>query len=188
MDIADVVTRVAFDPDKQFVMSFNAAAFADDDRTLQVIQYIDENKLSDVAVGRNDVPCDPELVKAMLAGRPAQQQIAAPAEKAAASQGQTFALPPRTNGAAPAEEKPAPEKPPSKSRKPPQQALSPAEQVEQATQTGDIPAFLKQQRETQASDGPLPSTPPRFGVGQAPPPPAEIADALSKAMALPTRR
>ena len=53
LDIADVVTRVEFDPDKQFVMKFSAVEYADDEYTLKVIDYIDANKLSDEAVGRN---------------------------------------------------------------------------------------------------------------------------------------
>src|ERR1700722_1369052 len=42
-DLADLVTRVEFDPDKQFTMKFTAVALADDDRTMQVIDYIDPN-------------------------------------------------------------------------------------------------------------------------------------------------
>lgn len=96
MDIADVVTRASWDPDKQFVMTFNAVAFADDERTIQLIDYIDQNKLSDAAVGRNDVAHDPAQVAAMLAGRPAPQAIAPPAAQPAPQTPQ-FSLPPRAN-------------------------------------------------------------------------------------------
>lgn len=78
LDVADVVTRVTFDPQKQFTMLFQAVALADDDRTIQLIDYIDANKLSDVAVGRGDVACDPQQVSAMIASRP-MQQIPGPA-------------------------------------------------------------------------------------------------------------
>src|SRR5713226_2393922 len=82
LDIADVVTRVEFDPDpnRLFTLTFAATEYADDEYTLKVIDYIDANKLSDVAVGRNDVACDPELVR-QIAAAPAQRQIAAPAQE-----------------------------------------------------------------------------------------------------------
>lgn len=218
MDIADFVTRVEFDPERQFVMKFTPVAFADDERTLQLIEYIDANKLSDAAVGRNDVACEPEQVKAMLAGRPAQQAIAPPA--AQAPQTQQFQLPPRqapqqiahsqgvdvsfTKAAA---EQPAAPKPRA-SRKPKDEApagasvaapfMAPAvtsgptagapSSTPQPAPNGDameIPAFL---RRTQDALAPAPSAPPRFNIGQAPTPPAAIADALQAAMNLPTRR
>lgn len=94
MDIADVVTRISFDPDRQFVMQFQAVAFADDERTMQLIDYIDANKLSDAAVGRNDVACDPAAVTAMLAGAARPTALPAPA---APAQSQQFQLPPRTS-------------------------------------------------------------------------------------------
>jgi hypothetical protein len=194
-DIADFVTRVEFDPDKQFVMTFKPSAWADDEHTLQVIEYIDQNKLSDQAVGRLDVACDPEVVAARLAAGPAPAAIAAPA---APKPAQNFALPPRTNGAAPqalnappaasapAAPPAAPPKPArgaSKAKAEPQEVIPPTGAQEIDT---TIPAFLR--RAPEATQGVNPPAPPRFGVGQAPPPPAEIADALSKAMALPTRR
>src|SRR5229473_5058789 len=75
LDIADVVTRVEFDPNRQFVMKFQATEYADDEYTLKVIDYIDANKLSDIAVGRNDVACDPKQVRA-IAAAPTQRQLA----------------------------------------------------------------------------------------------------------------
>ncbi len=76
LDIADVVTRVEFDPDpnRLFTLTFAATEYADDEYTLKVIDYIDANKLSDVAVGRNDVACDPELVR-QIAQAPRPHQI-----------------------------------------------------------------------------------------------------------------
>lgn len=200
-DIADFVTRVAFDPDKQFVMTFQPTAWADDERTLQVIEYIDANRLSDQAVGRNDVALEPEQVRAMLAGRPQQQAIAAPAPKPAA-QPQTFALPPRQPvlnqaPAAPAAQEAPPAAPAPRSRKAKEQpALPPSHAPSAATQpavtggsastdVGEIPAFLR--RTTDNAPSAVAAPPPRFGVGQPPAPPPEIADALAKAMSLPTR-
>lgn len=201
MDIADVVTRISFDPDRQFVMQFQAVAFADDERTIQLIDYIDANKLSDAAVGRNDVACDPEAVKLMLAGVARPAAIAAPAPAAPAPQGQQFTLPPRT---APAqiEQQPAPA-PTSRARKPkPEQAPSAASpaapfmtpaadpaprsppQGSNGAAGEGIPDFLKRTNEPPAA----PAAPLRFGVGPAPTPPPAIQDALNAAMNLPTRR
>lgn len=213
MDIADVVTRISFDPDRQFVMQFAAVAFADDERTIQLIDYIDANKLSDAAVGRNDVACDPAAVRAMLetGGRPAA--IAAPAAQAA-PQGQQFQLPPRQIEQQP----PAPVAPPKsrgrqKAKAAPPAGASPAAPFMApaagnpapsaalaalpATRQGSaiaspsngqadtgIPDFLRRTGDAP----PAPSAPPRFGVGPAPTPPAAIQDALNAAMNLPTRR
>ena len=101
MDVADFITRVSFDPDRQFVMEFKPVAFADDDRSIALLKYIEENRLSDAAVGRNDVACDPEQVKLILAGSAQRQTIAAPnpAQAQARQEGQQFQLPPRGNGA-----------------------------------------------------------------------------------------
>jgi hypothetical protein len=191
MDIADVVTRVAFDPDKQFVMTFVASAYADDERTMQLIEYIDANQLSDAAVGRNDVAFDPDRVRAMLAGAPTQAALP-PAQTAPAPQAQQFTLPPRTapaQVAAPVQEAaPPPASKPRGRPKAAQETQTPGPQGNGAAPDIDtsIPAFLRRTPDAPASANV--TAPPRFGVGQAPPPPAEIADALSKAMALPTRR
>lgn len=208
MDIADVVTRISFDPDRQFVMQFQAVAFADDERTIQLIDYIDANKLSDAAVGRNDVACDPEAVKLMLAGAARPAALPAPAAQAA-PQSQQFSLPPRT---APAqiEQQAPPAAPAGRGRKkadtPPAGAgpaapfMAPAvgsaptavREAAHATATfpsnGDgmgIPDFLKRANESPPS---APTAPPRFGVGAAPTPPPAIQAALDQAMNLPTRR
>lgn len=204
MDIADVVTRIAFDPDRQFVMQFQAVAFADDERTIQLIDYIDANKLSDAAVGRNDVACDPAAVTAMLAGAARPAALPAPAA-APATNGQTFSLPPRT---APAqiEQQPAasPAAPATRGRKKADQApstaspaapfMAPAANPAPGPQSqasngaaGDlgIPDFLRRTNEAPPS---APAAPPRFGVGNPPTPPAAIQDALNAAMNLPTRR
>lgn len=65
-DIADVVTRIGM-IDKR--LTFAAVSMADDEATLQLIEHIDANGLSDIAVGRNDTACDPGRVKAMLGSR-----------------------------------------------------------------------------------------------------------------------
>lgn len=210
MDIADVVTRISFDPGRQFVMQFQAVAFADDERTIQLIDYIDANKLSDAAVGRNDVAADPEQVKLRLAGA-APAALAAPVAQAVPAQ--QFTLPPRAASAqieapiVPAALAPAA----TRGRKkadvaPPAPAGGAAPFMAPATPSvpsgpaagalrtvaspsngaaGDgIPDFLRRTNEAP----PAPSTPPRFGVGAAPTPPPAIQEALDKAMNLPTRR
>ena len=206
LDIADVVTRIEFDPDKQFVMTFKATEYADDDHTLKVIDYIDANKLSDAAVGRNDVACDPEQVKAMIAAGGQRAQLAPPA---AETREQSFGtLPPRAaqgqlsqqangiNQPGPAQEA-APKRTPKPKPAPAQNggtapfmaSAVPAANPPPATTTtapadDGIPSFLRR-----SSEAPAPSAPtPRFGVGNAPTPPPAILDAVNQAMNLPTRR
>lgn len=211
-DIADFVTRVSFDPAKQFVMVFQPVAFADDERTLQVIEYIDANKLSDEAVGRNDVAFAPEQVTAMLAGQPAAPALPPPA---AAAPAQQFTLPPRQQQA-PAQLPPPPAEPAQPaaprgrrravggqapaapaSAAPAAPFMAPATPQFQAPpaapaatlpqQDGlQIPDFLKR-NPTLAPAVPAAPTP-RFGMVDAPPPPPGVADALNSAMSLPTRR
>jgi hypothetical protein len=207
LDIADVVTRVEFDPDKQFVMKFQAVEYADDEHTLQVIDYIDANKLSDVAVGRNDVACDPEQVKAMLAAGPQAARLAAPAPAPAPNAfGQ---LPPRGAAPLPPPEASAPAAAPKPRKprgggqaeasangaaapfmapdaRPGPAAAAPSSAPQSAPPADDgIPSFLRR-----ASEAPAPAAPagPRFGVGHAPTPPGPILDAVNQAMSLPTRR
>jgi hypothetical protein len=199
MDINDVVTRVSFDPEKQFVMVFQPIAFADDERTIQLVQYIYENKLADVAVGRNDVAHDPENVKRLLAASPmatqAQISPASPAPQGA----QQFQLPPRGPIAGAAQSAPkAPKVPKGHGGRSAADALNPSPAAAQATpptlppvqNDGGIPAFL---RRAPAAVGPgaagaPPMPPQRNGVGGAPPPPPGLSEALGKAMSLPTRR
>jgi hypothetical protein len=213
LDIADVVTRVEFDPDKQFVMTFKATEYADDDHTLKVIDYIDANKLSDVAVGRNDAACDPEQVRAVLGAPPVKQIVATPQQLREQNFG---TLPPRGAGAqgvgqpAQIEAQPEPTAPKPRSRAKPAPAsvqnggAQSAPFMAPAVRTGpaaaaqslepppaqkndgmpDVPAFLRR-----SSEAPAPAAnTPRFGVGQAPKPPAEIQDAVNQAMGLSTRR
>jgi len=213
LDIADVVTRVEFDPDKQFVMTFKAVGYADDDYTLKVIDYIDANKLSDVAVGRNDVAIDPAVFK--LAAPAARAALPAPeAEKP----GQNFgALPPRgapqqIEHAPQREAAPEPAKPTRSRAKPkedapaqngaaapfmahavtsgptadaPSSTPQPAQRTAPSGPVDDgVPAFL---RRTSEAPAPAAQTP-RFGVAQPPTPPGPILDAVTAAMSLPTRR
>ena len=72
VDIADLVTRVEWSTEKQFVLTFRPVGWASDERTLQVIDYIDQNHLADTAIGLNDQPCDPQQVAARLQQLPAQ--------------------------------------------------------------------------------------------------------------------
>jgi hypothetical protein len=207
MDVADVVTRVAFDPDRQFIMTFTAVAFADDEQTLQLIQHIDDNHLSDAAVGRNDVACDPEQVKAMIAGRPAQAAVAynhTPANgQASSAPAPQRQLPPRTQPApTPTGQEVMPPKPRGRgANRPalpagnapagePSAASAPATNGAAPANGADpgIPSFLRRNADNTTPAAPAAAPAPKFGVGRAPPPPAEISDALNKAMALPTRR
>lgn len=89
VDIADLVTRLEWSTEKQFVITFRPVGWASDERTLQVIDYIDQNHLADQAIGLNDQPCDPQRVAEMLGSRPAPQQLAAPSAPP-----QQFQLPP----------------------------------------------------------------------------------------------
>lgn len=102
LDLADVVMRIEWDVDKQFTMKFSVVGLADDDRTVQVIDYIDANALADLAVGRNDVAWDPEAMKLRLASvqmpalaPPAQQAPAQQAPAQQAPQQAGFTLPPQ---------------------------------------------------------------------------------------------
>ena len=194
LDIADMVTRLEFDPNKMGVLQFRAVAYADDDHTMKLIEYIDANRLADVAVGRNDVAHDPEMVKQLLAGRP-QPVLQAPAPAAPAPQAQPFALPPRQQEA-PAQLPPpaAAPAPVPKTRKPRTAAAAPAgtpqfmapaasanAQPQLPPQNLDVPPFLRRD-----ANNALPTPPtPKFGMVDNPPaPPPGVAEA----MALPTRR
>jgi hypothetical protein len=196
-DVCDFVTRVSFDPERQGVMVFTASAWVEDgDPLLEKMEYIHANALSDLAVGRQDVAFDPERVKALLAGEK-REAIAAPAQQAAPRLGQQASV---QQLEAPAAEPP---KPRIRSKKegpaanggtapfmapaaattlpaaaPPQGAGAPPSDM-------DIPSFLKR-----TSEAPAPATqaPPRFGIGGAPKPPDQIADAVAQAMNLPSRR
>ena len=205
-DIADVVTRIGM-VDKR--LTFAAVSLADDEATLRLIEHIDTNHLSDAAVGRNDVACDPARVTAMLEGRtvilpppvapaapdhpmPPPRHIAAPAAPVA-HQPETAAGAP----ASPTAPKRGRPRGPAASMQAPATApfMTAAAAPAPLPPTGvlDVPDFLKQQNGA-------PSTPPvaatgapaapqqRFGMAAAPAPPPAVADALSAAMNLPTRR
>lgn len=73
IDVADVVTRVQFDPERPFVMFFEAVGWIDS-REVEKIFYIDDRKLADVAVGRTDIAVDPGMVRLAAPAQPAQQQ------------------------------------------------------------------------------------------------------------------
>jgi hypothetical protein len=200
LDMADVVTRVSWAPDKQFVLAFSAVSLADDENTLALIDHIHSNGLSDTAVGRLDVAHAPERVAQMLARPQGQAAAALAAPAGAALNGQL--LPPRpqlVQQAAqeqPAEQATQQEQPkqPRAPRAPrptaaptgpapftpPVQAAAP---IAPSTD-GGIPAFLHR-----PTNG-VPATPPapKFGVGPAPGVPASLAEGLSKAMSLPTRK
>lgn len=218
LDLADLVTRIEFDPDKTGVMLFKPAGWADDDRTIQLLQYIETNNLGAAAVGRNDVALDPARF-ALPAKTVPYEQIAAPVAPQAPPQ--QFALPPR-QAAAPPAVLPAPVAPPASPEAPRQKRRaatpSPAQEAQVApfmaaaqentvagrpvlqhtpmpmmggnanAQIPAIPEFLR--RDGQAGPRQDASVPPtpQFGMGAGAPPPPDVAQALQSAMSLPTRR
>jgi hypothetical protein len=66
LDVADVVTRLAWAQDKNFQLTFAPVGWTDA-RSVQVIEYVDQNKLMDVPLGRNDVALDPDKFQALPA-------------------------------------------------------------------------------------------------------------------------
>lgn len=117
MDVADVVTRVGFDVEKPNVLTFAPVAMADDERSLQVIEYIDANHLADGPCGLNDKPADPATVAQMVANRPQQAQLAPP-PAGAAQQAPNVTQMPQRAPAAPAPALPAPAAQPAAPRAP----------------------------------------------------------------------
>ena len=97
LDIADMITRVEWDPQRPFVMNFRSVGWADDPHTLALLQHIDDNHLSDAAVNRHDVAMDPAVVTQLLANRGQAPALAAPVAPQAPQQ---YQLPPRTPGVA----------------------------------------------------------------------------------------
>ncbi len=91
LDVADVVTRLGWAADKNFQLTFAPVGWTDE-RSQQVIEYVDTNKLMDLPLGRTDVAMDPEKVQALLTNKP----VAAPSLPPAAAQAppQQFTLPP----------------------------------------------------------------------------------------------
>jgi hypothetical protein len=203
-DICDVVTRIEFDPQKQFTMLFSCSAWADDDISLQKVEYIFNKDLGAIACGRNDVAIDPNVFGALP--RPAAQAaIAAPQPQPAQhalpprQPAQQQVLPPPTNGAAQPRAPRAPRQPKAQAQLPAgapasapfmSAATPPAQpadgQATAAGANGDIPAFLRRAPDNSVPQ--TPASPARFGIAQAPPPPAEIASAVQQAMSLPSRR
>lgn len=129
LDIADMITRVEWDDQRPFIMTFRAAGWADDERTVQMIEYIDANHLSDVAVNRADTAIDPNTFRQLAA--PQSNVPVAPAAP------QQFALPPRASSpAAVAAAPPLSQTPPmpprrrrSLSRRPPSPPGSPVDRT-----------------------------------------------------------
>lgn len=141
MDIADVITRIEFDPAKQFVMTFKPIAFADSDYDFQKLQYIVDNKLSDTAVGRNDVAHNPATIGAAPA-------LAAPAPQ----QNAQFQLPPR-QAAAP-QQLPPPAAAPAVPPAPQQFAVPP----QAPAPTAETPQPRRRGRQPQAQQAPAAPT------------------------------
>jgi hypothetical protein len=68
-DLMDFVTRLTFEDGKMGILKFECVAWADNQAVVDYIEYIHQNRLADVVVGRNDVAWDPEAFKAMIAAR-----------------------------------------------------------------------------------------------------------------------
>jgi hypothetical protein len=113
VDIGDMVTRLTFDPQASHPkLKFEPVGWADDTHTLQMIDYIYDQELDVAAVGLNDVPADPEIVKQAIGLRaqyaqlahqsqpvyPAGAQQSAPVYPQGAQQAAQFQLPPRQEG------------------------------------------------------------------------------------------
>ena len=88
LDIADFITRAAWDPNKQFTLLFSAVNWVNAPIDLQRMEHIETNKLGDPIVGRTDVACNPQQVVAMLAGPGPSAALPPPAAPA------QFQLPP----------------------------------------------------------------------------------------------
>jgi hypothetical protein len=207
VDIGDMVTRLSFDAEASHPrLKFEPVGWADDTHTLQMIDYIYDQQLDVAAVGLNDVPADPEIVKQAIGLRAQYAQLAPQAAQPA-----QFQLPPRQgNGGAPpfaqsvATTPQVTSKPRGRPRKPqePQPLAAPAapqfSPPTPATPVAapgmpDIPEFL---RRPAANTAPPPAPPaqpqpaitPQYGMAAAPPPPPQVAEALHAAMRMPPRR
>ena len=77
VDIGDMVTRLSFDAEASHPrLKFEPVGWADDAYTLQMIDYIYDQQLDVAAVGLNDVPADPEIVKQTIGLRAQYAQLA----------------------------------------------------------------------------------------------------------------
>jgi len=77
VDIGDMVTRLSFDAEASHPrLKFEPVGWADDAYTLQMIDYIYDQELDVAAVGLNDVPADPEIVKQAIGLRAQYAQLA----------------------------------------------------------------------------------------------------------------
>jgi hypothetical protein len=97
VDIGDMVTRLSFDSEASHPrLKFEPVGWADDAYTLQMIDYIYDQQLDVAAVGLNDVPADPEIVKQAIGLRAQYAQLAPQAAQPA-----QFQLPSRQEPAQP---------------------------------------------------------------------------------------
>jgi len=77
VDIGDMITRLSFDDKASHPrLKFEPVGWADDAYTLQMIDYIYDQQLDVAAVGLNDVPADPEIVKQAIGLRAQYAQLA----------------------------------------------------------------------------------------------------------------
>ncbi len=211
-DMGEMVTRLSFDPEASHPkLKFEPVDYANDTHTLQMIDYIYDQQLDVAAVGLNDVPADPELVKQAIDMRAQYAQLAPQrgnGMQAPQSQHvqinppaqQQFQLPPRQEPAV----QEAPKNPRGRPRKAPEQITAaptpqfqppaPAAPVAAAPGLPDIPEFLRRPAVNAAPPvPPQPAQPqpllnPQFGMAAAPPPPPQVQEALQAAMRMPPRR
>jgi hypothetical protein len=117
VDIGDMVTRLSFDAEASHPkLKFEPVGWADDTHTLQMIDYIYDQQLDVAAVGLNDVPADPDLVKQAIELRAQYAQLAPQSARPAQFQLPRWTPPPAQdaqqvspgNGAAPEQVAPKP--------------------------------------------------------------------------------
>jgi hypothetical protein len=181
VDVADVVTRLSFDPDAVGILKFEPVSWIDEP-TAAAMSDIWAKKLTDDLVGRKDTPID------AMPAQPTPQQIAPPPSAPPP-------VPPAAAVASPApQESPAPARrrgrPPKEetqqvNQMPPQQMQFGASQMP-ADDGLDIPPFLKRDAPPPAPKASAP-TPAQFGMQQPAAPNPELMAMLEGAMSLPTK-
>jgi len=201
VDMSDMVTRLTFDLDTAHPkIKFEPSGWADDQYTMDLIDYIYDNQLDRAAACLDDQAADPETVKQSIELRAQYAQLA----PQRANQPAQLQPPLPSNGQAPSQEAP---KPRGRPRKPQQEAPqqvsvpsvfsppTPATPVAPAPGMPDIPEFLRRPAANTAPPvsptppaQPQPAITPQYGMAAAPPPPPQVTEALHAAMRMPPRR
>jgi len=206
----DLITRLGWleEKGKNFRMTFTPVGWADE-RSVQMIGYIDANRLMDKALGNDDVAMDPVRVSELLQ----QGGLTAP-PPAAQAPPQGFQLPPRSMEDSPGAPSAAPQYPPASGL--PASAVAPWNQGQAWTSPPAWQPVVHSTVEPVKKRGPgrprlkvdplpsptaeLPAAPPPappplrgngpsgFAMSSPPPPPDAIQSALDEAMRLTTKR